>query len=92
MGSLGFALGLILSCWVHEGAPFVSLGSSGVVGSTRVMTGGRWVHPVSLSSLGGALGVVDVVVGFIGFGPWSSLVHPCSWRSLEFSLGIFGFI
>ena len=50
------------------------------------MIGGRWVHPVSLSSLGGALGVVDVVVGFgLGSSLWS-------WRSLEFALGIFGFI
>ena len=55
------------------------------------MTGGRCVHLVSLSSLGGALGVVDVVVGFTGFGPGSSLIHPWSLGSLEFALGIFGF-
>ena len=40
------------------------------------MTGGRWVHPVSLGSLGGALGVVEFICGrWIHWSsPWDSFV------------------
>ena len=47
------------------GAPWVSLGSSGIVGFSQVHPVGRWVRDGSLGSLVCALGVV-------GF----SQVHP----------------
>ena len=31
--------------WVHKGAPFGSMGLSGIVVFTQVIRGGRWVHP-----------------------------------------------
>ena len=57
----------------------MALGSSGVVGFTRVRSERRSVHPGSLGTLGGAL----VVVGFIR----GHLVHP--GYSI---LGVVGFI
>ena len=66
--------------------PWEWLGSSGVVGFTRVCTGNRWVHPVSLGSLGCALGVVCFIRG--------SRDHSCapkgSLGSLAHSLGVVG--
>ena len=59
-GSLGCAVrvvGFIWCRWVHMGARLESMGSSGIVMFTRVIRGGRCVHPVSLRSLGCAWGV-----------------------------------
>ena len=61
LGSFGCALvvvGYFHGRWVLLGAHWVSLGSSGVFGFTRVRPRGRWVHPGSFGSLGCALGVV----------------------------------
>ena len=49
--------------WVHQGAPCVSSGSSGVAAFIGVCPGGRRVHPMSLGSLGSALGVVGFIRG-----------------------------
>ena len=48
----------IRGCGVHLVALCVSLGSSGVVGISRVGPGSRSVHPGSLGSLGSVLVVV----------------------------------
>ena len=48
LGSLARALGIvgfIRSLWVHSGAPWGSIGSSGVVGLTQVRLWSRGVHP-----------------------------------------------
>ena len=80
MDSLGFSLelvGFILSRWVDSGSP---LGSSGVVGFTRLRHWGRWVHP---ETLGFALGYVWFIRD-----RW---VHSGSpWGSLS-SSGLLGF-
>ena len=75
LGSLGFALGVVWFAlvvvrfmsgrWIHLGSPWWSLGSSWVIGFTRISPGGRWVHPRSLDSSEFAM----VVVGFI-YGRW----------------------
>ena len=66
------------------------MGSSRVVGFTRVRPWGRWVHQGSLNSLRYSLGVVEfnrciwftkVRAGVVGF-----------IRSIEFALGVVGFI
>ena len=52
--ALWCALGVvdfICGCLVHSGAPWGSLGLSGVVGFTRVRPGGRYVRPGSLNTL-----------------------------------------
>ena len=77
LDSLGYALGVVgfsRSCLVHSGGSWGSLGSSGVVGFTRVLPEGRWVRPGSLRPLGCALWDV----GFIQ-GSWIHLDAP--WGS-----------
>ena len=66
--------------WVHSHAPWVSLGSSGVVGFTHAHRGGRCVHLGSLGSLSPALRTSDSfgVAGFIRSRPGGRSVHPGS--------------
>ena len=93
-------LWFIRGCWVHLGAPFGSLGSSGDVSFTRVRPGCRWVRLGSLSSLGCTLGVVGIVCSrwirwgrwVHSFARWWSLFHPRSLGSLVCTLGVVGFI
>ena len=80
--SLVFAMGVVAwDRWVHSGSRWGSLGSSGVVGFTRVRAGVCWVHPGSLVSLGFALWVVEFALGVVGFmrGRWVQLGSP--WES-----------
>ena len=56
-------VGFIRGRWVHSGSPWGSLGSSWVVGFTRVRYLGRWVHPGLLDSLGITLGVFGFILG-----------------------------
>ena len=92
-GSLGFALGVvgfIRGRWIHSGSRWVSFGSSGVVGITRVVgfIRGRWVY----SGLRwGLLGSFSVVV-FTPVNAGGRLVHPGSLGSLWFGLGVVGSI
>ena len=44
--------------WVHSGAPWGSLSSSGVVGFTPVRPGCLWVHLSPFGSLGSTLGAL----------------------------------
>ena len=60
------------------------MGSSGVVGFTRVRPGGRRVHPGSLGSLTCALRFV----GFI----WRRWLYSCALSSIVCALGVVGFI
>ena len=89
--SLGSALGFvgfIRGRWGHSDAPWGSLGSlgsSGVVGYTRVR---RWVHPGSLSSIGCALGNV----GFTRVSPGGRWVLLGSLGLLGCPIGVVGFI
>ena len=57
LGGVGFmrVFGFIGGRWFHSGAPWGSLGSSGVVGFTPVRPGGLWVHLGSFGSLGSTL-------------------------------------
>ena len=98
LGSLGCTLWVIefirrRSLGVHSVSPWRSLGSSWVIGLTRVRPRGRWVLPGSLNSLEFALGVawfircLWVALGFDGF-IRSLWVH---WRSPWGSLGSQGF-
>ena len=57
------SLGSSGSLGVYSGATWRSLGLSGVVGFTRVRSGGRWVHPGSLGSHGFALWIVGFILG-----------------------------
>ena len=66
--------GFINGLWVHSSTPWVSLGSSGDVGFTRVRPGGSWAYPGSLCSLRFALPVHPVslrslvyAVGVVGY-------------------------
>ena len=65
-GGVGFmrVVGIVRGRWVHSIAPWGSLGSSGVVGFTRVRPVRRWVHAASLVSSGVAL---VYALGFVGF-------------------------
>ena len=58
------------------------MGSSGVVGFTRVRAGGRWIYSGSLCSLGFALWVVGFALGVVRFmrGLWIHLISL--WGSL----------
>ena len=77
---------------VDAGAPLGLMGSSCVVGFTRVRAAGPCVHPGLLGSLGCAL----EVAGFI----WDRCVHSCTpWVSLGssgvalwYALAVVGFI
>ena len=54
LGSRGCALlvnRFIRGRWVHWGAPWGSLGSSGFAGFIDMRPDGRWEHPMSLGSL-----------------------------------------
>ena len=51
-------VGYIVNSWIHTGALWGSLGSSGVVGLSCVCPSGRCVHPGSLSSLARTVGFV----------------------------------
>ena len=70
-GTLGCAVNVVLFIRIRCG----SLGSSRVVGFTRVCPGGRCVHPWWLGSLGCALGVVGFIRGRLvhSGAPWGSL-------------------
>ena len=59
------------------------MGSSGVVGFTRVRPAGQWVHPGSFDSLEYALGVVRFIRGL-----WVNSGSP--WGS-QCSSGVVGF-
>ena len=61
----------------------MSLGSCGVIGCTRVRPRGRWVHVMSLGSLGCVLGVV-------GFIPGRCIRSGAPWRFFC-SSGVVGF-
>ena len=81
LGSLGFAMGVvgfIGGFWVQWCSPCGSLGSSWVVGFTRVRPGDCWVHMV--------------VVRFTQVRPGGSWVHAGSLGSLGFALGVVGLI
>ena len=56
-------VGFIRGRWVDSGAPWGSLGSSGMVGFTPVRPGDLWVHLGSFGSLGCAMGVVGFIRG-----------------------------
>ena len=92
MGSfhvVGFAqedAGFIKCLWVHSNSPWVSLGSSGVVGFTRVRPGVRWVHLQSFGSLAFAL----EVVGFTRRRPEGRWVHAGGWVHSGSPWGSFG--
>ena len=80
MGDVGFIRGR----WVDAGAPLGLMGSSCVVGFTRVRAAGLCVHPGWLGSLGCTL----EVAGFIR-GCW---VHSCTpWVSLGSSVVALGY-
>ena len=91
-GSIECALGVvgfIRVRWVHSVAPLRSSGFRPCV---------RWVHPVSLGSLGCALGVFGFIlceVGVFGF-MYGRFVHSgahlASMFSLVRALGVIGFI
>ena len=70
-------------CWVHSGVPWGAMGSSGVVGFTRVRPGGRRVHPGSLDSLTCALRFVRFI--------WRRWVYSCVLSSIVCALGVVGF-
>ena len=73
LGSLWFTLGVVeyalvvtgfhRRCWVHLVSPWVSLGSSGLTGFTRIRPGVLSVYSGSLGSLWIAMGVVGFIRG-----------------------------
>ena len=75
LGDVGYIRGRS----VHLCSPLASLGSSGVVGFTRVRRGGSWAHPGSLCSLGSALRVVPFI--------WCRWVNSCTPWVYPESLG-----
>ena len=65
---------------VHLGSPFGPFGSSWVIGFTRVLAGGLWVHAGSLGSLRFALGVIAFIRGSLGSLGFASVHLP--WGSM----------
>ena len=88
MGVVGFIRGR----WVHAGAPLGLMGTSCVVGFSRVRAACICVLPVSLGSLGCALEVAGFIRGLWvnSCTPWESL--GSSKVALGYTLSVVGFI
>ena len=77
-------VGFIRGRWVHSGAPWWSLGSSGVVGFTLVRSWVLWARASCLCVHSGWLGSLGCAL--------DRCIHPGPLGSFVYSLGVVGFI